>query len=110
MTVPVTTAPAGSGTVMQFFLPAKYTLDTAPRPTDERVRVRRLDERLTAVRTYSGRTTDANYRENEAALLKDLERAGYAVTGQPLFAVYNGPFTPWFMRRNEVIVPVARAR
>ena len=22
------------------------------------------------------------------------------------FAVYNGPFTPWFMRRNEVIVPI----
>jgi hypothetical protein len=28
--------------------------------------------------------------------------------GEPVLARYNPPFTPWFMRRNEVLIPVER--
>jgi hypothetical protein len=109
MTVPVVTHPAGGSDrhVMQFFLPSRFAGESAPRPIDPDVRLRQIDARWVAARTYSGRSSESGYRQNEAELLRLLRSGGVVVTGAPAFAVYNGPFTPWFMRRNEVIVPIA---
>jgi hypothetical protein len=108
MTVPVATAelPGRRAHVMQFVVPSKYTPETVPQPLDGRVTVRRLDAQLMAVRTYSGRSNEANFRENETWLLQRLAQAGYTPKAKPVLAVYNGPFTPWFLRRNEVMVIV----
>jgi SOUL heme-binding protein len=124
MTVPVVSRPVGQSIemtapvltqstaepgryLMQFVLPARFTAETAPQPLDSEVRVRRIDEHWVAARTYSGRSSESRYREQEAALLERLKAAGAAVLGTPAFAVYDGPFTPWFLRRNEVIVAIA---
>ena len=109
MTVPVVTQPADGSDrhLMQFVLPSRFTAESAPRPVDPDVRLRQIDARWVAARTYSGRSSESGYRHNEAELLRLLQSAGVVVTGAPSFAVYNGPFTPWFMRRNEVIVPIA---
>jgi hypothetical protein len=125
MTVPVTSTPRdgsavgaakGSGasapaagvnqSVMQFMVPGKFSMDTVPEPRDPRVRIRKLDEQVFAVRRYSGRWTEENYRENEDLLRRQLTAAGLAAKGPSIFAAYNGPFTPWFLRRNEVMIPV----
>lgn len=106
MTAPVVTQAAAEGRTMQFVLPSRYTLETAPLPSHPRVRIRALDERWIAVRSYSGTWSERNYRKNEAALLEHLETAGLIATGPTSFAGYNSPFTPWFMRRNEVMIPV----
>jgi len=109
MTAPVVTRSneGGAGQIMQFALPSRFTEQTAPQPVDPQLQLRRVDAQWTAARTYSGRSSEDNYRQNEAELLRDLQAAGLVATGAPRFAVYNGPFTPWFMRRNEVIVPIA---
>lgn len=108
MTVPVLTKPgADDAPVMQFVLPARFTLETAPQPLEATLRLRMLPEQWTAVRRYSGRTTEANFREAADALLSALPAAGLTPIGPPQMAVYDGPFTPWFLRRNEVLVPVA---
>lgn len=106
MTAPVVTQAASDGPTMQFVLPARYTLATAPRPTDPRIRIRALGEHWIAVRTYSGTWSERNFRKNESALLEQLRAAGLVVAGPPAFAAYDSPFTFWFMRRNEVRVPV----
>jgi hypothetical protein len=125
MTVPVTSTPRdrsavgatnGSGasaseaganvSVMQFMVPGKFTMETVPEPRDPRVRIRMLGEQVFAVRRYSGRWTEENYRENEDLLRRQLTAAGIAAKGPSIFAAYNGPFTPWFLRRNEVMIPV----
>lgn len=108
MTAPVLMQPGASGEpTMQFVLPARFTPESAPQPVDAKLRLRLLPEQWLAVRRYSGRTTDANFREAADALLQALQAAGLAATGPAQMAVYNGPFTPWFMRRNEALVPVA---
>ncbi len=107
MTVPVTSAAAPSGgTVMQFVVPSSYTAATVPKPTDPSVSIREIGARLVAARRYSGRSNSANYERELGELRRGLQAVGLEAIGEPQFAVYNGPFTPWFMRRNEVLMEV----
>ena len=108
MTAPVTTqATAGREPTMAFVLPSRFTPETAPEPVDPAVRLRVVPQQWLAVRRYSGRTTEANFRREADALLQALAAAGLTPLGPAQMAVYDGPFTPWFMRRNEALVPVA---
>jgi len=46
-------------------------------------------------------------REQEVLLRERIKARGLIARGDPVLARYNPPFTPWFMRRNEVSIPVA---
>lgn len=108
MTTPVLTQPGGAEPpTMRFVLPARFTPETAPRPSDPALRLRGLPEQWLAVRRYSGVTSEARFREQAEALMQALPAAGLAPIGPPQLAVYDGPFTLWFLRRNEVLLPVA---
>jgi hypothetical protein len=105
MTAPVTsTASASDEYTYAFVMERKYTLDTLPRPRDPRIRLEEQSARVMAVRRYSGRWTEGNYLKNEARLIEALSADGRRPIGAPTLARYNSPFTPWFMRRNEVMV------
>jgi len=106
MTAPVTQAASGDGFVVQFVLPQGVTLATAPDPLDERVRLREVPETSLAAVVYSGTWSQANYDEHLAKLKSALTAAGVTWTGEPVFSRYNGPWTPWFMRRNEIWLAV----
>ena len=111
MTAPVVTRLAGdAGILMQFVLPSRFDAGRAPQPTDPELRIRDVASQSIAARRFSGRPSESNYRDNEAKLLAALYDAGLVATDVPRFAFYNPPFTPWFMRRNEVLVPVARTQ
>jgi uncharacterized protein (DUF1499 family) len=116
MTIPVvtTTASAQAGDTASytyyFVMPSSYTLETLPRPDDARITLRQLPAHVVAVRRYSGRSNEANYRHNERLLLDALNKDAVQLAGEPLFAVYNWPFTPWFLRRNEVMITIADVR
>jgi hypothetical protein len=109
MTAPVVQAPQGrhqDSYVFSFTMPSNYTLETLPEPGDTRIALRKVKSRLVAARTYSGTWSEERYRKNEAALLEALKAVGLAAVGEPFFARYNSPFTPWFLRRNEVLLEV----
>ena len=63
-----------------------------------------------AVLRYGGTWSAERYAKIEAALLAIVREEGLEVIGEPVWARYNGPMTPWFMRRNEVMVEVADPR
>ena len=79
----------------------------AAAPVDPRIRITVKHPRTVAVRRYSGRWSEGNYRKHESALLEALETDRVQMTGDPMLARYNGPFTPWFVRRNEIQIEVA---
>jgi hypothetical protein len=106
MTAPVTQAASGEGFVVQFVLPSGVTLATAPDPLDERVTLREVPETTIAAVVYSGTWSQVNYDEHLAKLKAALTTAGVSWTGEPVFSRYNGPWTPWFMRRNEIWLTV----
>ena len=108
MTAPVLqgTAPAGSHAVA-FVLPADMSADDAPAPADSRVTIKAMPATVTAAVRYSGRWSEESFDRHCAHLLQALQREGLTTVGEPRFARYNPPFTPWFLRRNEVLVDVA---
>jgi SOUL heme-binding protein len=106
MTAPVTQAAVPGGFLVQFVLPKGVTLASAPEPLDTRVRLREVPAATWAVIRYSGTWSDANYQQHLALLKAGLANANVTPQGEPVLARYNGPFTPWFMRRNEIWLPL----
>ena len=108
MTAPVEQARAGGVYRVAFVVPRKYTRETVPQPTDPRVRIREVPARSIAVWRYSGRWTEENFREHERELRGKLTALGLKPEpgDSAIIARYDAPFMPWFMRRNEVLIPV----
>ena len=106
MTAPVTQAAVAGGMRVQFVLPKGVTLATAPEPVDPRVQLRLVPAGTWAALRYSGTWSKANYLEHLAELKASLEAQNVATQGEPVLARYNAPFTPWFMRRNEIWLEV----
>jgi hypothetical protein len=106
MTAPVSQVADGKAYVVAFTLPSSYTLATAPKPLDATVRIRAVPAQRIACWRYSGRWTTGNFREHEALLREHIKARGLVTGGDAVLARYNPPFTPWFMRRNEVLIPV----
>jgi hypothetical protein len=108
MTAPVTQERKGEKWRITFLMPSTYTLETLPEPLDERVRLRETPARLMAALRYSGTWSRQRYEEKEALLMEMIKDRGLTQTGVPVWARYNPPFMPWFLRRNEVLIPVER--
>lgn len=106
MTAPVTQSAGKDGTAMRFFLPASYTMDTAPVPSDDRVKLVLVRGGIYAVHRYSGRSSVKNFNDAAKTLFDALRRDGITAVGVPIKATYNGPFTPFFLRRNEAMVRI----
>ena len=102
MTAPVTQATDVGGMRVQFVLPRGVTLATAPEPTDPRVQLRQVPAGTWAAIRYSGTWSQSNYLNHLGQLKAGLEAAGVVTHGEPVLARYNAPFTPSFLRRNEI--------
>lgn len=107
MTSPVGQRASGDDWVISFMMPAEFTMDTIPIPTNPAVTLREIPAHRMAVIRYSGRWTEQRYQAQLEALQAWATAKGLTAEGEPVFARYNGPFTPWFMRRNEILLPVA---
>ena len=106
MTAPVGTD-RGAGTVtMAFYLPPEYTAERAPVPTDPDVRLVVEPSRTVAVRRFSWYATGDRVERERRRLFAALDERGIERCGQGALLQYNDPWTPPFMRRNEVAVPV----
>jgi len=91
---------------MSFVLPSKYTIETAPIPSDEKVTIEELPPRKVAAIRFRGYARNNNIEKHTAELLEILGKEGIQVKGTPIIMRYNAPYTPGFMRRNEVAVEI----
>ncbi len=107
MTAPVIQQPTDDVHVVSFVLPEDVVAGDAPIPTDPKVRVRVVPEELAAVTRFSGRWSESAYANRVLKLSESIRAAGLTVSGPARFARFDPPWTPWFMRRNEVVIPVS---
>jgi hypothetical protein len=106
MTAPVRTTDSGGDVTMAFYLPDDYTPATAPTPTDSRVRLVVQPPQTLAVKSFSWWASETRVATQRSALLDTLAENDVDPRGAPFLLQYNDPYTPPFMRRNEVAVEV----
>jgi len=106
MTAPVSQEKKDSKWRITFLMPADYTLETLPEPIDERVKLLEESSRLMAAVRYSGTWSEASYQENKSLLEEYIQKRGWTQKGAAVWARYDPPFMPWFLRRNEVLIPI----
>lgn len=105
------TAPVGQQRVrgkwsVSFTMPASYTLETLPEPQDPEVKLRQVPARRMAAVRYSGTWSEQRYLRYLTELESWIHKRGLTILGDPVWARYNPPFTPWFLRRNEILIPI----
>ena len=108
MTAPVTQEQKDNQWRITFLMPAEYTLEMLPEPIDERVKLSEEPPRLMAAVRYSGTWSKEGYEKHKALLEEFIRRRGLTTAGTAVWARYDPPFMPWFLRRNEVLIPVKK--
>jgi len=108
MTAPVGQQKKDNRWRVTFLMPAEYSMETLPEPTDTRVKLVLDPGRLMAAVRYSGTWSEDGYEENKAMLENYIQKRGLVKSGEPVWARYDPPFMPWFLRRNEVLIPIEK--
>jgi len=110
MTAPVAqttdASEVGSGWVIKFFMPSKWTMDALPTPDDERVRLTEVPTETYAVLTFSGDRGPRAVRDRIIELEDVLHANDIDITGEAAAWFYDPPWTLPFRRRNEIAIPV----
>ena len=109
MTAPVSQEASEDGWRVSFMMPSTFTMDTIPLPLDDDVKIRQIPAYRAAAIRYSGFWNVKNYERHLAELEDWMNSQNLQAAGPAVWARYNAPFTPWFMRRNEILVPVEGA-
>jgi hypothetical protein len=107
MTAPVAQQRVQERWAVSFMMPATYTLETLPAPEDPQVTLRQVPARRIAAVRYSGSWSEKGYLRHKSELESWMRAKGLASAGEPQWARYNSPFSLWFLRRNEILIPVA---
>lgn len=106
MTAPVTATVDGESHAVAFVMPSAYTTETLPRPLDERVQIIEVPEQQMAVMRFGGYAGARRVVRMKEKLLAHLKRDSVATVGSVSYAGFNDPWTPPWLMRNEVRVPL----
>lgn len=105
---PLTVQPQGAAWVVRFTMPRRYAIGALPAPADPQVKLRAVPAVRTAVVRFSGLAQPAEVRSKEGELRGWMAAHRLRAAGPASLALYDPPWTLWFLRRNEVMIPVAR--
>ena len=92
--------------MMAFVLPSDVKFEEAPKPADPRVVIELKKGGLFAVMRFRGRAGGVDVQGRTEELRTELKEADYVMDGRPFLMRYNSPFTPGFMRHNEIAARV----
>ena len=107
MTTPVTQIEKKGNMTMQFYLPSRFNKDNIPpSPSNSDVKILDIKGGYYAVITYSGRASDKNFIKHKNILENKLKKNNILISGSPIKATYNSPFTLPMLRRNEAMFEI----
>jgi hypothetical protein len=106
MTTPVMASRSEDDYVVTFTMPSEYTTSTLPRPNNPRIFIDRIDDHFAASVGFSGFLDEKKEIRHEQELRAWIAEKGLSTLGEAVAAQYDPPWRPWFVRRNEIIIPV----
>ncbi len=106
MTAPVIQEGNGGGMYVSFVLPEGYSKNTVPAPGNPAVEIVEVPERHVAVLRYSWYAGEEKIRRKAGELMDLLRGDGVSFEEEYESARYDPPWTPPFMRRNEIFIEV----
>jgi hypothetical protein len=108
MTVPVLEQGNSTQRIVSFIMPSAYTMASIPKPNNPAVVLLERPAYRAAVLSFSWGTGASRVAAKKAELMQLLVRDTMPALTEPTVALYNPPFTPPFMRRNEVLVEISK--
>jgi effector-binding domain-containing protein len=102
MTAPVITRK----NYMAFAISSSYSKETVPVPTNPAVKIEIHPEKTMAVFRFNGRSSETKVQKYIQELITTLKNHTMQIKGEPVLMRYNSPFTPGFLRRNEVAAEI----
>ena len=106
MTSPVLGERQAGGWRYSFVLPAGYTLENAPLPSNPDITLAMIPGKKVAVIRYSGSWKEQTMREKSEELVEWIQASGFQILSRPRSARYDPPWTLPFLRRNEIMIDV----
>ena len=106
--IPMTAPVVSDAASMSFVMPAGSKREDIPDPLDSRVRIVTQPERDIAVIRFSGYAPLEDVDAATSRLQDGLKNEGIVTAGQPFLMRYDSPWTPGFLRRNEVGIEIRR--
>ena len=94
--------------IVRFIMPKGSTVETLPAPNDSRVKLLTIPASRIALVRFSGLTQPKDVQKRTRELESFLDARKYRALDAPALARFDPPWTLWFMRRNEIWVPIAR--
>jgi hypothetical protein len=93
----------GDSSKMSFMVPAGYSLDNLPKPTDNKIYFEVKEEAIMAAIQFGGWASDEKIEEYKNKLIGELAKNQIQFTGSFTYLGYNPPYEI-FNRRNEIVV------
>jgi len=108
MTAPVSQQADGDNWKVHFVMPSEYTMETLPKPNNPLVKLKEVgSKRIVAIR-FSGIAGEDNLNKKTEELKKFINDRGLKIQSVPTYAFFNPPWTLPFLRRNEVMIEIAK--
>ena len=90
---------------MEFVLPSKIKIDSAPLPFDKGLELYLSEGQYYGVIKYSGYTSFEKEKKFAEELKQKLINNNIKISGSSKVLVYNSPYK-FFNRKNEIILPI----
>ncbi len=108
MTAPVTQQGNGNTWNVRFVMPASYTMESLPKPNNDAVKLKEIEGKRFAVIRFSGMAGQESLKKHEEELKAFIQSKNLSALSSPTYAFFNPPWTLPFLRRNEVMVEIAK--
>lgn len=96
------------GWAVRFVMPSKYTKASLPAPNNDDVEIIEVPAKRVAAVSFNGKFTASLASKKLMTLYNYLADQHLKQVGDPIYAFYNPPWTPGFMRRNEILLEIER--
>jgi len=106
MKIPVTQQRNADLWKIRFMMPSEYSDQTIPRPINSRIKIFPVQASRFASIRFSGIANDKKIDSYIDRLWQFCQSHQWKISGSPILAFYNPPWTIPFFRRNEVMFEV----